>query len=131
MFIEERERRHLIMAELNRAYENGDEETMNRLMNDWQNSPDLIKGNDIGALLVRVIRQIAQVENRLNALKKEMSNAKETELYQLRNKVEEERKAGRDLLDQMADRVKIHIKKAKRRLEILRQDISSAVSAEN
>jgi DNA repair exonuclease SbcCD ATPase subunit len=130
-FIEERERRHLIMAELNRAYEDGDEETMNKLMNDWQNSPDLIKGDDTGALLIRVIRQIAQVENRLAALKKEMANAKHTELYQLREKVEEEKTAGRDLLGQMADRAEVHIKKAKRRLETLRQDISPTASAQN
>lgn len=130
-FIEERERRHLIMAELNRAYENGDEETMNKLMNDWQNSPDLIKGDDTGALLVRVIRQIAQVESRLAALKKEMADAKETEAYQLREKVEEERNAGRDLLGQMADRASVHIKKAKRRLDILRQDVVPTVNTQS
>jgi peptidoglycan hydrolase CwlO-like protein len=124
-FIEERERRHLIMAELNRAYENGDEEKMKKLMKDWQHNPDLIKGNSIGDELIRVIRQIAQVSKRLKDLKTESEDFEKTELYQLKEKVEAEMREGRNLLNQMANRAESHIKKAKRRLEVLRQDPSS------
>lgn len=124
-FIEERERRHLIMAELNRAYENGDEDKMKKLLEDWQHNPDLIKGTDICADLIRVIRQIAQVAKRLKDLKTEIEDFKRTELYQLREKVEAEMREGRNLLDQMANRAESHIKKAKRRLEVLQQDPAS------
>lgn len=124
-FIEERERRHLIMAELNSAYESGDEEKMQKLLDLWQHNADLIKGTDIGADLIRVIRQIAQVTKRLKDLQKEIEDFKQTELYQLREKVESEMREGRNLLDQMANRAESHIKKAKRRLEVLRQDPSS------
>jgi len=124
-FIEERERRHTIMAELNRAYENGDEEKMQKLLEDWQYNADLVKGNSIGDDLIRVIRQIAQVKKRLKDLKTEMEEFEKTELCQLREKVESEMREGRNLLDQMANRAESHIKKAKRRLEVLRQDPSS------
>lgn len=124
-FIEERERRHVIMAELNNAYENGDEERMRKLLEDWQHNPDLIKGDSIGDSLIRVIRQIAQVSKRLKDLKTEIEDFKKTELYGLREKVEAEMREGRNLLNQMANRAESHIKKAKRRLEVLLQDPSS------
>ncbi len=124
-FIEERERRHTIMAELNRAYENGDEEKMQKLLEDWQHNADLVKGNSIGDDLIRVIRQIAQVKKRLKNLRTELEEFEKTELFQLREKVESEMREGRNLLDQMANRAESHIKKAKRRLEVLRHDPGS------
>jgi peptidoglycan hydrolase CwlO-like protein len=112
-FIEERERRHLIMAERNRAYENGDEEKMKKLMEDWQHNPDLIKGNSIGDELIRVIRQIAQVTKRLKDLKTESEEFEKTELYQLKEKVEAEMREGRNLLDQMAKCAAVAYQKSK------------------
>ena len=53
------------MAQLNQAYSSGDQERLNKLVEDFRNSPDLIKGDSIGDELVRAIRQISQVKARL------------------------------------------------------------------
>lgn len=116
----EKERRHGLMAELNQAYSSGDQAKMNKLVENFRNSPDLVKGNSIGDELIRAIRQISQVAKRLKELKSERSAAEFSELFELRGRVLAEMAEGRDLLKHMAERAKTHIKKTERRLENLR-----------
>jgi hypothetical protein len=118
---EERERRHALMAELNKAYEAGDQGKLNKLVDDYRDSPDLIIGDSIGDELVRTIRQIYQVRSRLKELRVERLTAELSELYMLKEKIRSEQLEGRNLLDQMAERTRSHILKAKRRLENLRK----------
>lgn len=118
---EEKTRRHDLMAKLNDAYSLGDQNLLNKLVEDYRDSPDLIKGDSIGDELVRAIRQIAQVKNRLKELKEERSKAELSELFILQKKVRNEQLEGRNLLKQMAERTKTHIKKATRRLSNLKQ----------
>jgi hypothetical protein len=118
---EERERRHTLMAELNKAYEAGDQNLLNKLVDDYRDSPDLVIGDSIGDDLVRAIRQIFQVKNRLRELRVERLTAELSELYMLKTKIRDEQLEGRNLLDQMAERTRSHILKAKRRLENLRK----------
>jgi hypothetical protein len=47
------------MAEANRAYEEGDEERLRVILQEWEGSPESVKGDGPGAELVRVIRKIA------------------------------------------------------------------------
>ena len=116
----EKERRHLLMAELNQAYNSGDQTKLNKLVEDYRNSPDQIRGDTVGDEIVRAIRQISQVKIRLAALTEERIAAERSELYELRQKVEAERAEGRDMLAQMAARTRTHIVKAERRLINLR-----------
>lgn len=125
----ERERRHELMAKLNDAYAAGDAKLMDALVEEHRDSPDLIKGASIGDELVRLIRQIYQVKRRLQALRKERIALEESEKYQLLIKVESEMREGRNLLAQMAERTKTHIKRAERRLANLKQ--SQAVEDAN
>ena len=118
---EERERRHELMAKLNDAYSAGDQNQLNKLVEEYRDSPDLVKGDTIGDELVRVIRQVAQIKNRLNELRAEKIELEISELYVLRKKVTAEMLEGRNLLRQMAERTKTHIKKAERRLNNLIQ----------
>ncbi|MEP6850887.1 MAG: J domain-containing protein [Acidobacteriota bacterium] len=118
---EERDRRHDLMAQLNDAYSAGDQNLLNKLVEEYRDSPDLIKGDSIGDEIVRAIRQIAQVRNRVSELKKEKNIIELSELFVLQRKVEEEMREGRNLLRQMAQRTQAHIKKAHRRLSNLRQ----------
>ncbi len=116
----EKEKRHGLMAELNAAYSSGDQIKLNKLVEDYRNSPDLITGDTIGDEIVRAIRQISQVIIRLKELSEEQIIAKASELYTLRKKVEAEMAEGRDLLAQMSARTRVHIKKSERRLTNLR-----------
>ena len=116
----EKEKRHGLMAQLNEAYSKGDQTTLNRLVEDFRNSPDLVKGDSIGDELVRSIRQISQVKRRLNELREEKTEAKVSELHILREKMLAEMAEGRDMIKQMAARTVVQIRKAERRLANLR-----------
>ena len=117
---EEKEKRHALMAKLNEAYSAGDQKQLNKLVDDFKNSPDVIRGDSIGDDLVRAIRQTAQIQVRLKELREEKLKAELSELFVLREKVEAEAAEGRDLLKHMAERTKTFIKKSERRLENLK-----------
>lgn len=115
----ERERRHALMSQLNDAYAAGDQILLNKLVEDHRDSPDLITGDSIADDLVRVIRQISQVKNRLKDLSDERLKTELSELFILRNKVRVEMLEGRNLLQQMAARTRTQIVKAERKLDHL------------
>ena len=116
---EERRRRHKLMAKLNDAYSAGDQELLDKLVEEHRDSPDLIKGDSVADELVRAIRQISQVKNRLDFLKEERSKIELSELFLLRQKVQSEMLEGRNLLRQMAARTRTHISRAARKLDSL------------
>ncbi len=116
----EKEKRHDLMAKLNDAYSAGDQNRLNKLVEDFRDSPDLIVGDSTGDRLVRAIRQIYQVKNRLEELREERSKAELSELYVLREKSQAEMLEGRNMIKQTAERTKTLVKKAERRLENLR-----------
>jgi hypothetical protein len=118
---QEKENRHNLMAKLNNAYSAGDQNLLNKLVEEYRDSPDLIKGDSIGDELVRIIRQISQVKNRLKQLREEKLKIEFSELFILREKVRAEMIEGRNLFKQMAERTKTHIKKAERRLSNLQK----------
>lgn len=117
---EEKEKRHQLMAKLNEAYSAGDQNRLNKLVEDFRDSPDLVRGDSVGDEIVRAIRQIWQIKNRFKELREERLKAELSELYTLRQKVQAEMLEGRNLLRQMAERTKTHIKKSQRRLENLK-----------
>ncbi|MFV0390132.1 MAG: hypothetical protein ACK5NT_15430 [Pyrinomonadaceae bacterium] len=122
---EERERRHELMTRLNNAYSEGDQVLLNKLVEEFRDSPELVKGDSIGDQLVRVIRQISQIKRRLNEIREEMLKTELSELFVLREKVRSEQIEGRNLLRQMAERTETHIRKATRRLSNIRQVIEA------
>ena len=117
---DERQRRHVLMAKLNDAYSDGDQNLLNKLVEEYRDSPDFIMGDTIGDQLVKVIRQVSQVTVRLRQLKNEWINAELSEAYNLREKVRLEQLEGRNYFKQMSERTKTHILKSQRRLENLR-----------
>ena len=116
----EKEKRHGLMAKLNEAYSAGDQGQLDKLVEDFKNSPDVVKGDSVGDDLVRAIRQIAQIKARLIELKDEKLKAELSELFVLLGKVNAEFAEGRDLLKHMAERTKTAIQKTERRLANLK-----------
>lgn len=116
----EKEKRHGLMAQLNQAYSSGDQSKLNRLVEEFRNSPDLVKGDTVGDELVRSIRQIFQIKLRLEELKTERATAEGSELFTLREKMKSEMAEGRDMVAQMAARTVVQIRKSQRRLENLK-----------
>lgn len=76
------------MADVNAAYQTGDALKLKELLNQWQHSPDSIRGDGIGAQLIRIIRQIAQVRSRIAFVGAELTRMQQSELWILHQKVD-------------------------------------------
>ena len=122
----EKERRHGLMAKLNEAYSVGNQSLLDRMADDFRTSPDQVKGDAVGDDLVRTIRQISQVKHRFIELRRELHKAENSELFALHQQAQAEQAEGRNMLKQMAERTKTHIKKSERRLVNLRNVNKSA-----
>ncbi len=61
----ERKRRTAIMAQVNVAYANGEQATIEKLMIEFGQDPEAITGEDVAARLVKTIRRIAQLRRRM------------------------------------------------------------------
>jgi len=117
---EERQRRQDLMAEANIAYENGNLEKLKSILQDWESSPESVKGEGISFELIRIIRQIAQSRDRLKAIQLEVTVLEQTELFQLKTKIIEAKKVGQNLLADMAKELDKQIDSARKKLEELK-----------
>jgi hypothetical protein len=111
-------RRHSVMAEASRAYQEGDIESLHTLLGDeqlqffcTQQSADEIE-EDLAGRLLRLKAELRTAEFGIKRIRQDG-------LYHLKLKVEEEAKGGRDALHGMAENINRQIVKARRRLEHL------------
>ena len=113
----DRARRERRMQEVNAAYAAGDEDALRRILADLDNSPDTVQGSGVGADLVRVLRQLKQVRDRIAAIKQEIANLSETDLAKLKAKADLATTGGRDLLAEMETSVQGQVNVARRHFE--------------
>ena len=113
------ERRTRFMAEANRAYEAGDAETLQRILDEYQDGADAVKGEGIGAELIRIIRQISQAKERVAAIEQELSALRQGEIALLKKQAEEREHEGCDLLAELATAVREEIERTKKEYEAL------------
>jgi DnaJ-domain-containing protein 1 len=116
----EKARRQELMAEANQAYEDGNEERLREILEQWESSADSVQGEGIGAKLIRLLRQIAQGRERLKAIEREIEAVVQTELHQLRTQVMDAEQVGEDLLADMASQLDEQIAAAQQRLKELK-----------
>lgn len=114
---EDRAKRQQLMAEANDAYSRGDEAQLTKILAEYECSPEAVKGEGPGAELVRVIRQISQARSRLSEIEAEMQELLRSDLYQLKSRLDEAQKHGRDILKEMVEKVDAQIAQTKQRLE--------------
>lgn len=119
---DERADRNRVMAEVNRAYGECDEERLRRILSEWETSPDAVKGEGIGAELVRTIRKIHQAEQRLASIDGGIARLSGAELSLLKARAESERLNERDLLVAMAEQLDTQILHLRRRRDALRSN---------
>jgi hypothetical protein len=111
----EARRRHTVMAEASRAYREGDVESLHTLLGDdaLQSFCASARGadeeEDPGG-------RVLALELELRTIEFGIKRARQDGLYRLKLEVEEEARAGRDALAQMAERIQRQIAKARRRL---------------
>ena len=104
------------MIEVNRAYEEGDEDRLRAIVREWEASPEAVTGDGPGFELVRAIRKIAQARARLSEIERDFERVKESPIYDLRVRVEEAESEGRDLLAEMVQALERETAEAKEEL---------------
>lgn len=114
---DDRAKRQQLMAEANQAYERGDEAELTKIFTEYECSPEAVKGEGPGAELIRVIRRISQARSRLSEIEAETQELVRSDLYQLKSRVDDAQKHGRDVLKEMVAKVDDQISQAKQRLE--------------
>lgn len=110
---EEKKKRHRLMGEINEAYARGDEERIRAILREWHASPENVQGDGPGTELVRVIRKIAQAEQRIKAIAGEMDQLRQGELFKLKQQVEEAFAVGGNLLQKLVERLETEITQAR------------------
>lgn len=113
----DRARREVLMAEVNQAYESGDETKLTKILTGYECSPDAVKGDGAGADLIRVIRRISQARARVLEIDGEMEELVRSDLFRLKSRLDEAHSLGRDVLKEMAAKVAEQIFRAKSHLE--------------
>jgi hypothetical protein len=108
-----------LMKKLNEAYQDGDMEKIKSILEEYESSPDLIEGKDIGAVLIRMIRNIALVSSRVNQIKDEIQILINTDIYSFRNKLAQGKAQGRDLLQEMVNQLAVQLANLKKQLELI------------
>jgi len=115
----DRAQRERLMAEANRAYQQADVDALRRILEEYESSPESVQGTGVAADLVRVIRQIRQVQKRLVHIELEVASLGATDIAKLKMKAEEVSNQGRNLLAEMAQDVKKRIDGERHRFEQL------------
>jgi uncharacterized coiled-coil DUF342 family protein len=112
----DRAKRQRLMADANKAYEDGDEARLRAILEEYESSPETVQGEGTAPDLVRVIRKIAQVRRRLREIEEEAQKILKSEVAQLKSRADEASKKGRELLAEMAEAVQNEISRGKQQL---------------
>lgn len=125
----DRARRHKVMASVNEAYERGDENRIRTIIEEWEASPESVKGEGTAAELVRVIRRISLIRKRLDNIGNEIEHLQSSSLALLKRKVDEGLAQRRDILKEMAVGIQADIMEAEKRLAQIHQSKTFEPSA--
>jgi hypothetical protein len=113
----ERERRTNLMVAANLAYEQGDIAALEKLLGDWEHSPEAVTGHGALAELERTVRRIAQIQARIDAIDEELAELEASAMGWLRRRTEKAAREGWDLLAHMVRELDRQILEAEVELE--------------
>ena len=116
----ERLRRTALMAQVNVAYERGDQTAIEKLVAEYGQDPEAITGGDVASRLVKAIRRIAQLRRRVEEVKQEIGIMQQAEIFQLKQTIEEAEAMGGDPLGELAKQLMQELSERKIQLEIAR-----------
>jgi len=111
-----------LMAQANTAYSQGDAEALQRILDEFGDSPESVQGEGIGAELVRIIRQIHQAKRNIAALENELGKLRESRLARLKSDAEAAHKRGEDLLKELAASIRVRIVRAKEAYDTMAEE---------
>jgi len=107
-----RERATAAMAAANEAYGTGDLDELRRILRGWEHSPEAVAGEDTAAALVRAIRRVAQLRERIAEAEAQLEALSASELNVLRERAE----ADPGLLDRLRGDLEAGLGAAQRRV---------------
>jgi hypothetical protein len=113
------ERRTRFMAAANDAYAAGDADALQRILDEYEDGAEAVKGEGIGAELIRIIRQISMAKTRVSAIEQELATVRQSEIALLKKQADEKEQEGRDLLAELAAAVREQIELAKMQYDSL------------
>jgi hypothetical protein len=113
----DRPRRERFMMRVIEAYRAGDEARLRQILLEWERSPEAVQGEGAGADLVRLIRRVAQVRERVAAAEAALSDLRASDAHRLMVQVRAATSGGRDLLREMATELDARIRAARGRLD--------------
>lgn len=122
----ERERRNMMMAQVNIAYEKGDLATIEKLIVEFGQDPEAIQGDDIGSRMVKAIRRIAQLRRRQAELELLLAEQHQHELFELMSTVKQTEELGGDPLGDLQQHLIQEISERKIQLELLTTDVKQS-----
>jgi hypothetical protein len=111
--------RDRLMADVNLAYEQGDEAKLLEILEEYDSSPDTVVGSDVAAELVRAIRRISLVRKRIQQIESDITELRDSELFKLKSLVAEQAKLGKDVLSDIVASLKAQIDAKKDHLRSL------------
>lgn len=127
----ERLRRQELMALANEAYQTGNRQVLIDLLSEWEQAPVLYGSElDIALELVRVIRQLAAIQQNIHAVIRQTEELKQTDIYHFKLQVDDALADGVDLLAEMAAAADLDIARIRRRLATARGDAGETTGAE-
>ncbi|NTW99419.1 MAG: hypothetical protein HGB35_05740 [Geobacteraceae bacterium] len=117
----DRLRRQELMALANEAYQTGNRQVLIDLLSEWEQAPESYGSElDIALELVRVIRQLAAVQQNIHAVVRQTEELKQTDIYAFKLRVNDALIDGVDLLADMAAALDQDIARVRRRLSAVR-----------
>ena len=116
---QERQHRHQLMIEVNRAYEAGAEERLQDLLSAGAGLASVENNGAMSAEMILLMRQIAEAQQQLASIEADARELTAAEIYKLKLRVENAAALGLDLLDDLVAQVERQIKKARHRWEHL------------
>lgn len=97
----ERHRRTELMKEINAAYARGDSARLQELLTGEASAPEAVQGEGIMFELIRIIRKIAQVQTRIEAIRQKTTELQQSEMFQLKTRVSALEAIGQKPLDDL------------------------------
>jgi hypothetical protein len=117
----ERRRRTELMAQVNIAYERGDQKAIEKIIQDFGTDPEAIVGDDTGSRIIKALRRIDQLRRRLADVQQEMEAHKKTKIFQLRETIEQAEEPGNDPLGDLAEKLAQEVAERQSTLSAMRQ----------
>jgi hypothetical protein len=116
---QERQHRHQLMVEINRAYESGAEDRLQELLEAGQGFENVESGGAMSAEMILLVRSVAEAKQRLAKIESDMEEIAGSEIYKLKLRIENSESMGVDLFADLIAQVDRQIRKARNRLEHL------------